>query len=186
MALTKPQRAFGIISNRQNVRQAFNELEAAGFPMDRISAIARDPEQQTVEVREVTGNKAQEGTTIGAIAGATVGGSLGLAVGLATAAALPGVGPLVLIGAAATALATTLTGGVMGATAGGLIGALIGYGIPEEQATIYRDRIYAGDYLVMVEGSEADIRQAEAVLGRWGIQEFRIYDVPNLATHPAL
>lgn len=180
MTLSRYQRAFGIISNPQYVRNAFNELEAAGFPMEKISAVARDSEGKTVEVRESPGNKAQEGTTIGAIAGATVGGSMGLAVGLATAAVLPGVGPLVLIGAAATALATTLTGSVMGATAGGLIGALIGYGIPEEQATVYRDRIHKGDYLVMVEGSEADIRQAEAVLARWDIQEFRIYDRSDL------
>ena len=177
MALSPHQRAFGIFSNSQDVRNAFNELEAAEFPMDRISAVAKDPEKQTVEIREVTGNKAQEGTTIGAIAGATVGGSLGLAVGLATAAALPAIGPVVLLGAAATALATTLTGGMMGATAGGLIGALIGWGIPEEQAIVYRDRISQGDYLVMVEGSEADIRQAEAVFSRWNIQEFRIYDI---------
>ena len=175
MALSQYQRAFGIFTNARDLQSAFNELEAAGFPMDRISAIARDPQAETVEVREVPGNKAQDGTTIGAIAGASVGGSLGLAVGLATAAILPGVGPAVLIGAAATALATTLTGGIMGATAGGLIGALIGYGIPEEQATLYRDRIYRGDYLVMVEGTEADIRQAEAILSRWDIQELRIY-----------
>ncbi|MCL1469077.1 DUF1269 domain-containing protein [Argonema antarcticum] len=177
MELSPYQRAFGIFSNSEDVRNAFNELEAAEFPMDRISAVAKDPEKQTVEIREVKGNKAQEGTTIGAIAGATVGGSLGLAVGLATAAALPAIGPVVLLGAAATALATTLTGGMMGATAGSLIGALIGWGIPEEQATVYRDRIYQGDYLVMVDGSEADIRQAEAILSRWNIQEFRIYDI---------
>ncbi len=177
MALSRYQRAFGVIPHRRNVDAAFNELEAAGFPMNKISAVARDPEQQKVELREVKGNKAQDGTTIGAIAGATVGGTAGLAVGLATAAALPVVGPLVLVGAAATALATTLTGGIMGATAGGLIGALIGYGIPEEQATLYRDRIYQGDYLVMLEGTEADIRQAEAILSRWDIQEFRIYDM---------
>ncbi|MFB2919032.1 hypothetical protein [Aerosakkonema funiforme] len=177
MALSPYQRAFGVFANPQDIRNALNELEAAGFPMGQISAIAKDPERQTVEVREVSGNKAQEGTTIGAIAGATVGGSVGLAVGLATAAALPGIGPVVLFGAAATALATTLTGGIMGATAGSLIGALVGWGMPEEQATVYRDRIYQGDYLIMIEGSEADIRQVEAVFSRWNVQEFRIYDL---------
>jgi hypothetical protein len=67
----------------------------------------------------------------------------------------------------------------MGATAGGLLGALIGYGIPEQQATVYRDRIHRGDYFVVIAGSEAEIRQAEAILQRWNVQELRIYHAPN-------
>jgi hypothetical protein len=77
---------------------------------------------------------------------------------------------------AATALATTLTSGVIGATAGGLLGSLAGYGIPEEQAAVYSDRIHHGDYFLIVEGTEAEVRQAEAILNRWNVQELRIYD----------
>nr|WP_290227528.1 hypothetical protein [Trichocoleus desertorum] len=59
------------------------------------------------------------------------------------------------------------------------MGALIGYGIPEVQAKVYHDRIHRGEYLVMVEGLEADIRQAEAVFSRWQIHELRIYAAPT-------
>jgi hypothetical protein len=110
MALTQPQRAFGIFFNLRDAESAINELKAIGFPMAQVSAIARDPQGNNVEILDAVGTKAQEGTTIGAIAGGTVGGAIGLAVGLGTMAAIPGLGPIMLLGSAATALATTLTG----------------------------------------------------------------------------
>jgi hypothetical protein len=95
------------------------------------------------------------------------------------AIAIPGIGPVMLAGATATALATTLSGTAIGAVAGGLIGALIGLGIPEDRARVYSDRVSRGDYLVMVEGTDEDVRRAEAVLGRRGIQEWGVYDIPD-------
>lgn len=179
MALTQPMRAVGVFNRPNDLEAALAELRDVSFPMNQVSVIGRDAER-----RLVTDNKAQEITTAGAIAGGAVGGVVGLLIGLGTLAAIPGVGPVAFLGAAATALATTLTTGMLGATAGGLLGALIGYGIPEDQATVYRDRIHQGDYFVMVEGSEADVRQAEAVLGRWHIQELRIYNATEPYTIP--
>ncbi|MBD2006132.1 MULTISPECIES: DUF1269 domain-containing protein [Cyanophyceae] len=170
--LTQQKRAFGVFLDIQNAEGAIEEMKAAGFPMNQVSTISKEPQQ----VSPPPENKAQEGTNIGAIAGGAVGGTVGLAIGLGTLAAIPGVGAIALIGAAATALATTLTSGVIGATAGSLLGGLIGYGIPEEQAAIYEHRIHSGEYFVMVEGTEAEVRQAEAILSRWNVQELRIYD----------
>ncbi len=170
MGLSKYQRAFGVFSNAADAEAAIQELKMLGLPMSQVSAIAQPPAQAE------EGNKAQEGSTIGAIAGGTVGGVIGLVVGFGMMAAIPGFGPIMLIGAATTALATTLTSGMIGATAGGLLGALVGYGIPEEQAVVYSDRIHRGEYLMMIEGSEAEVRQAEAILNRWNVQELRIYN----------
>lgn len=173
MALTRPQRAFGVFSNRYDAEGALQELYAEGFPMSQVSVISRETDKPIPVSR-----KAQDSTNMGAIAGGTVGGTLGLLVGLGTAAAIiPGVGPVVLLGAAATALATTLTTGVIGATAGGLIGALMNYGVPERQANYYRDRIEAGEFFLIIEATEADIRQAEAILSRWNVQSLRTYDM---------
>lgn len=177
MVLTQPKRAFGVFSSLQDAEGAIQELKAAGFPMNQVSAINKESEP----VSPPPTSKAQDGTTIGAIAGGAAGGVLGLALGLGTIAAIPVLGPISIIGVAATALATTLTSGVIGATAGGLLGALTGYGIPDEQAAVYSDRIHHGDYFLIVEGTEAEVRQAEAILNRWNIQELRIYDA---ATSP--
>lgn len=172
MVLTQPKRAFGVFSSLQDAEGAIQELKAGGFPMNQVSAINKESEP----VSPPPASKAQEGTTLGAIAGGAAGGVLGLALGLGTIAAIPVLGPISIIGVAATALATTLTSGVIGATAGGLLGALTGYGIPDEQAAIYNDRIHHGDYFLIVEGTEAEVRQAEAILNRWNVQELRIYD----------
>jgi hypothetical protein len=82
-------------------------------------------------------------------------------------------------GAVATALATALSGGAIGAAAGGLVGGLVGLGIPEDRARMYSDRVSRGEYLLMVEGSEDDIRRAETILNRRGIQDWGIYDMPS-------
>ena len=82
-------------------------------------------------------------------------------------------------GAIATALATAVSGGVIGAATGGLVGGLVGLGIPEDRAKMYSDRVSRGEYLVMVEGSEEEIRRAETVLNRRGIQDWGIYDSPT-------
>lgn len=173
MTLINYRRAVGVFADANQVAAAMRDLRDDGFPMRYVSVINRQAEP----IAPVN-SKVQEGTTAGAVAGGTVGGMVGLILGLGTIAAVPGLGPVVLLGAAAMTLATTLTSGVMGATAGGVLGALIGYGLPESDATVYRDRVHQGDYLVILEGSEADIRQAEAILSRWNIQQFRVFDTP--------
>lgn len=183
MVLGYDKRAVGVFSRRDEAERALNEVRAAGFSMDRVSIVAKDADRNDqiagADVHDRAGaNKADEGAATGAATGGALGALTGLLVGLG-AIAIPGVGPIVLAGATATALATTLSGGAIGAVAGGLIGALIGLGIPEERARVYNDRVSRGDYLVMVEGSDADISHAESILGRGGIQEWGVYDIPN-------
>jgi hypothetical protein len=174
------QRAVGIFVNYRTVEYAVHVLRDSGFPMDRVSVIARNQDNfESVAGTEISmvGNKADESAVAGAATGGTLGILTGLLVGMGIVV-LPGVGPVLLGGAAATALATALSGGAIGAVAGGLIGGLIGLGIPEERAKIYSDRITRGEYMVMVEGTAAEIQQAEAILLQQGIQEWGVYDLP--------
>jgi hypothetical protein len=191
----KQYRAVGVFPHRRDAEAALNELRNSGFPMDKVSAIAKQASHQDrlagVDMSDAlkTGNvaardnKADEGAKAGAATGGVLGGLTGLLVGLGTLA-IPGIGPIMLAGAGATALATTVAGGAIGAAAGGLGGALIGLGIPEQRAKIYNDRVARGDYLVMVDGTDDEIRRAEAVLSRWGIQDWAIYDAPGIDTTP--
>jgi uncharacterized membrane protein len=187
VTLSYDKRAVGVFPTRQEAEYALTALRDAGFPMERISVIARDAHSTDVmagaEVSDrMTGNQAGEGATAGAVTGGALGGLTGLLVGLG-AVAIPGLGPVLLGGAAATALATTLSGGAIGAAAGGLIGALVGIGIPEDRARLYSDRVSHGSYLIMIEGPEADIRQAETILNSRGIQEWGIYDITARSSH---
>ena len=181
------KRAIGVFSRREDAETALTELRNAGFPMDRVSLIAKHAGDRIagVDMQSQTGNKADEGAKTGAVAGGALGGLGGLLVGLGSLA-IPGIGPVVLGGAAATALATTLTGGAIGAVAGGLTGALVGLGIPEDRARVYNDRVAHGDYLVMIDGTESETHQAETVLRRHNIHEWGIYDAADVdaTRHP--
>jgi hypothetical protein len=191
MALGHHKRAVGTFSSYQDAETALYELRDSGFSMDRVSIVGRDAanrndmagvnagDRMADATRDAAQNtEADEGVKTGALAGGAVGGLTGLLVGLG-ALAIPGVGPVMLGGALATALASAVSGGVIGAATGGLVGGLVGLGIPEDRAQRYNDRVSRGEYLVMVEGSEEEIRRAETVLNRRGIQDWGIYDSPT-------
>lgn len=183
--LGQHKRAVGVFSNYRDAEVALTELRNSGFSMDKVSVVAKDADKRDdiagADVSDRVGNKADEGAKAGAVTGGTLGGLTGLLVGLG-ALAIPGLGPVMLAGAAGTAIATTLSGGAIGAAAGSLLGALIGLGIPEERARVYNDRVSRGDYLVMVDGNDDDIRRAEAILSHQGIQDWGIYDAPATNT----
>ncbi|MGV2827091.1 hypothetical protein [Myxosarcina sp. GI1(2024)] len=100
-------------------------------------------------------------------------------IGLDTLA-IPGVGPIIVAGEAASTIASTLAGAEIGAAAGGIIGALVGLGIPEEKAKIYNARVKSGSYLLLANGTDEEIHRAEIILRDNGIEEFGIYDAPDL------
>jgi hypothetical protein len=185
------QRGVGTFASYETTEIALIELKNTGFLMDRVSVVGRDINSHT----EVTGshlsnrlvnvgnldtneNKAEETAKDGAIAGGTVGIFTGLLVGLGLVA-IPGVGPVMLAGAVATAIASTISGGVIGAAAGSLAGGLVGLGMSEDRAKVYSDRVAHGDYLVMVEGSEADLALAESIFSNHHIHDWHIYDLPS-------
>ncbi|WP_375472185.1 general stress protein [uncultured Nostoc sp.] len=181
------KRAIGVFSHRRDAEAAITELRDAGFSLNQVSIIAKDANGQGIGGVHVdrnvgTGNKADDGAKAGAATGGVLGGLTGLLVGLGTLA-IPGIGPVIAGGAVATALATTLTGGAIGAAAGSIVGALAGLGIPEDRARVYGDRFQRGDYLVILDGTEAEIHQAEAILKHRGIEEFAIYDATEISEY---
>ncbi len=185
MVIGVHRRAVGVFPNRRDVEGALHELRDSGFPMDRVSVIKRDSDGNDdiagAEVRDTVGNKADEGATVGAVSGGALGGLTGLLVGLGTLA-IPGLGPIMLAGATATAIATTLAGAGIGAAAGGLLGSLVGLGIPEEEARVYNERVQRGNYLVIIDGTVAEIARAEEILNRRGVEEFAVYERPGTDT----
>ncbi|MEE3716781.1 general stress protein [Tumidithrix elongata RA019] len=179
MILKHDKRAVGTFSSRQEAEKALSELRDAKFAMDRVSIIAKDSDR--ISEMQVQGtNRLDGGVTAGVAVGGAVGELTGLLVGLGSLA-IPGVGPIILLGATATAIATTLAGGAIGAATGGLVGGLIGLGISDEQAQVYHNSVLRGDYLVIVDGTEAEILQAEAILRSSKIREWEVYSPSSTA-----
>jgi uncharacterized membrane protein len=189
MTLNSYKRLVGLFPTYAEMEKALHSLNNASFPMQQVSIISRTKDsEESIRSVEVSStavdyvdsnreNKAEDGATTGAVAGATLGGLTGLLVGLGTLA-IPGVGPILLAGQVATAIATTVAGSAIGAATGGILGALIGLGIPEEHARAYNDRINSGQHLVIVDGDNTEIAQAEDILRSHGAQELRTFDTP--------
>ncbi|MBE9112717.1 general stress protein [Nodosilinea sp. LEGE 07298] len=181
------RRAVGLFSTRQEAERAMHRLRDTGFDMNSISVVAKSGEglRDLTTDRDYDPNKsnaeqAKGGAGAGATAGAATGGAIGL-IGSLGILAIPGVGPIAEVG---FLLANTLLGGGIGAASGGLLGALIGWGVPEDRANYYNDRVYNNDdYLVLVEGTEQEIRAAESVLSDNGIRDWNIYGSTTAPTH---
>jgi hypothetical protein len=174
------RRAVGVFSSRQEAEQALNELKASGFPMDKVSIIARDADQNdqlgSAQMTDHIGNKdvgAATGVVGEVLANSALGGVL---VGLGSLA-IPGLGPIIAAGSIATALvATVASTGIEAAAFSGLARALSDLGIPEEQARVFSDRLYQGDYLAILDGTDDEIGRAESILSNQGIRNWGVYN----------
>ena len=155
-----------VFTSREAAEHAVDELVRNGFSRDDISLLMSD----TTQGREFgikQGTKAPEGAATGAAIGGTVG---------AIAAGLTAVASLTIPGAALVAagpLVAALTGLGAGAAAGGLTGALVGMGIPENEATFFKNQIEKGRILVGVytHGDRTD--QAKHILDDSGAEKVR-------------
>ncbi len=175
-------RAVGLFSSRTEAEQAMYRLRDNGFDMDHISVINRNIDD-TNDITPIAGEKskteqAKGGAGVGAIMGAATGGAMGLLGGLGVLL-IPGVGP---VAEAGILLANMLLGGGLGAAGGSLVGALIGWGLPENQAIYYNTRVYDhNEYMVLVEGTEAEIQAAQATLSEYGIRDWRIFGTSGMS-----
>ena len=182
MATNELRHAIGTFATREDAEYALRELRDAGFNMDKVSVIAKNVESDEriggVEVKSAS-EQAKGGAKAGATAGAATGGLMGLIGGLGVIA-LPGVGAIAELG---IVLANTLLGSGIGAAGGGLVGALIGWGIPEDRARYYNDMLSQGKYVVLMEGTQAEISGAEAILKNRRIQDWSVYNTMG-TTYP--
>jgi hypothetical protein len=80
---------------------------------------------------------------------------------------------------AVESLLVTLVASGASAAAGGLVGAVRGWFLPEEPAILYNEQVSQEVYLVTVRGTKNEIRRAEPILTRCGIQDWRVYDALN-------
>ncbi|MEH2224550.1 hypothetical protein [Nostoc sp.] len=176
MTLEKERRTIGVFAGYSDAQLVLKELKAANFPMEKVSVIARNTEEQSdiagVEIIENTGNTSSEDGA-GAFSSDALDGLTGLSVDLVLLV-IPGIGPVILAGAEVTAIATTL--------AGGLPGLFLSLGIAEKQAQGYSDLVCKGYYLVIVTGIDIEIRLAKRIFNRRDIQQwgvFEPYSTPN-------
>ncbi|HEY9693081.1 MAG TPA: hypothetical protein V6D15_12790 [Oculatellaceae cyanobacterium] len=170
------KRAVGAFPNHQSTETAINELKNSGFPIENVSVLAREINSEA-EIAEKASHFIPDQTVAnlekGAVRGAALGGLSGLLVGLSTFI-IPGLGSFAFAGAQA-AVAGGLFGAFTGGVGGTYIGAVFGDSISKDQETIYSDHLNKGDYLLMLDGTDEDLQNAESILSKQGIQDWYVY-----------
>jgi hypothetical protein len=135
---------FCIAGSEAQASEIVNQLKAAGFSNNDISALLPD-KTGTKDFAHEHHTKAPEGAT----AGGTIGGVFGAVIGWCA-----GVGILAIPGLeafmAAGPLMAALSGAAVGGAAGGVVGALLGFNLPEYEARRYKGKIREGNILISV------------------------------------
>ncbi|GAB1541295.1 hypothetical protein NUACC21_39660 [Scytonema sp. NUACC21] len=185
----KQKRILGIFPNLYDAEFALNELRDAGFSMEKVSVVMRDGSgieenaiatiSNSLNTNSLVSNdnNGKEAVTRGAIAGSAWGGVTGLLVGFSVLL-MPGIGSVTVAG---SGLATAFSGSAIGAVTGGFLGTLMSLDISEEVAKIYNQEVSQDEYLILIEGFDRDLHQAASILLELGIQEWKIYNAPNLS-----
>lgn len=176
-------RGIGLFTNSEPLEQAINQLKASAFDLSHLSVIARGIEKTAeagaVQVSDRIGAQpiaSSTGMVTDAVRGATWASLL---VGLSSLA-IPGLGAVMAAGSAGVALLTGLMStGLSLANFNRLVEALTDWGIVEEDAKVYSERLSSGDYLVIVEGTPDELQQAADALKSSGVQNWRIYPMAD-------
>lgn len=148
--------------------KAVLEMEKQGFDMEKLSIIGKDY-RTTEQVRGFLSWKdtAKAGAAGGGYWGSFIGGLFGILAG-AGVLFIPGMAPIVIAGPITGILAGWLEGTIVGgagtAAIGGLAGALGGLGIPKNEVLKYETQVRAGEFIILVTGTEEDIAQSRFLL----------------------
>lgn len=157
---------FGIANSEAQALEIVDQLKAAGFSNNDISALFPD-KTGTKDFGHEQHTKAPEGATAGAGTVGLLAGALGWLAGVG-AFSLPGLGPLV----AAGPILAALSAAAVGAAVGGVAGALVGFGIPEYEARRYEGKIRDGNILISVHAETAqEAGRAREVFSRTGARD---------------
>jgi hypothetical protein len=157
---------FGILNTEEQAVRVVEDLKAAGFSSNDISALFPDKGGSRDFAHEQN-TKAPEGAAAGATAGGLLGGTLGWLAGIG-ALAIPGVGPFI----AAGPIMGLLGGAAVGAATGGLTGALVGYGMPEMEAKRYEGKVKGGNILISIHTEDRnEVSRAKEILKRNNAQD---------------
>ncbi|MBD1880877.1 MULTISPECIES: general stress protein [unclassified Coleofasciculus] len=183
MTVAENKRAVGVFSNRQDAETALDEVNKAGFPIDRVSVITTQakPDDQLAgaNMSDRIGDEASVTAATKANANTNVGLFGGIFTSLSTLA-VPGVGAVMAAGGLGLTLAGTIAGvGIGTAATNRLIEALTDLGIHEDDAKVYSDRLFYNYYLVIVDGTDEEIAKVEGVFRERGIQDWAVYNRPN-------
>lgn len=164
---------IAVLSDRIQAEAAYTELEKAGIPIAQISLLGRGyksaDEFGFIDPKKPAREQARRLMKFSIPLGLIFGSTFELYTGIRL---FPSVGTVInvvlggLLGAAFGACGGLLSGGIAGLTAG------------SGDALIYRNRLNAGKYILVVKGTEQLTRQATDILRQYDPENIQGYVEP--------
>ncbi|WP_416668479.1 hypothetical protein [Egbenema bharatensis] len=174
-------RAVGVFLHRRELESALSELNHSGFPMDKVSVIAK-PTDAEIDLQgaeatdRIHGQSIEKSSDI--VTDAVNNATWGTVLAGLTSLSLFGIGPILAAGSFGAALVTGVAGaGVESLAIKDLVQAMTKLGIPEKDARFYVDRVVQGNYLISLEGQKDEIEPAGTKLEQQSIRSWNVYDM---------
>ena len=152
---------IGIYDTHDMALEAIQNLKDSGHPVSQLSIMGLLETEAVDENMHVFPKNPLKlgGVEVGTVLGTTVGILTGVGI-----FAIPGVGFLFGAGAVIGAIA----GFDIGLLGGGIVSALVSAGVKDENAKKYHDALADGKFLVVANGSTAEVDKAKELLGEHG------------------
>jgi uncharacterized membrane protein len=161
IVMKKGNAMVAIYDSHEEAEQAVKKLQQSGYDMKNLSIVGKDYHTaENVVGYYNTGDRMKQWGGNGAFWGSIWGMLVGSAFFM-----IPGVGPVIIAGTFVSALVGALEGAVIVGGMSALGAALVSLGIPEDSIVEYETEIKAGKFMLLTNGTEAELSEAREVLG---------------------
>jgi uncharacterized membrane protein len=164
-----------VFDRHSDAEVAIRKLQQGGFDMKHLSIVGRDyhTEEHAVGFYNA-GDRVKYWGKLGSF--------WGMVFGILFAPAfffIPGIGPILTGGIIGSLLMGTIEGAAVGAALGGtegvLAGALASLGIPKDSVVHYEASLKANKFLLIANGTSAEVQRARALLAEAGASELQVH-----------
>ena len=169
--MSKKNAAVAVYNVHTEAENAIKELQKAGIDMKKLSIIGRD---YHAEENVVGYYNAGDRMKFWGKLGAFWGGLWGLLFGSALFF-IPGVGHIVALGPVGGMIVGALENAVIVGGLSALGAGLFSIGIPKDSVIKYETAVKADKFLVLVHGTEDDVRKAKEILDTTNAQEVSMH-----------
>jgi len=152
--------AAAMYDTHEQADEAIRKLQKSGFDMKSLSVVGKD---YRTEEHAIGFYNAGDRMKIWGKSGAFWGGLFGVLLSPAMFL-IPGIGHIIVLGPVVSAIVSGLEGAAVVGGVSALAAGLAGIGIPKDSIVRYETQIKAGKFLVVAQGTAAQIASAHAIL----------------------
>jgi hypothetical protein len=173
--------AVAVYNVHAQAEEAVKTLQTSGFDMTKLSIVAKNPhaEEHVVGFYN-TGDRIKHWGGVGAFWGGLWGMLFGAAFFV-----IPGIGPLLVAGPLVAWIVGALEGAVVVGGAGAVGAGLFSIGVPKDSVLKYEIALKTDKYLLMIQGTGAEVARAREILAGTHPTEFQTHLLQPVQVHAA-